>query len=165
MRKTKVLKTVSGFSIILIYYIILIFYYSNYFKSSPAWICLVTLKFKVSMLLVEQKYKLNKKKQNRKWKTPRTVLERRTLCFSWYVNRELKIKLWWFGARRRIKRAFLYRLFCLNNCFLKNWRFISVYSVLNKLSEYKYFYMSKNITSYTFLLIFKNVESLHCILN
>ena len=37
---------------------------------------------------------------------------------------------------------------------------ISVYSVLNKLLEYKYFYISKNITSYTFLLVFEIVESL-----
>ena len=40
-----------------------------------------------------------------------------------------------------------------------------MYSVLNTLSEYTFFYISKNITSYTFLLIFKIVESLPCILN
>ena len=39
-----------------------------------------------------------------------------------------------------------------------------MYSVLNTLSEYTYFYISKNITSYTFLLVFKIVESLQCIL-
>ena len=40
-----------------------------------------------------------------------------------------------------------------------------MYSVANALSEYKYFYFSKNIPSYTFLLVFKMVESLQCILN
>ena len=35
-----------------------------------------------------------------------------------------------------------------------------MYSVLNALSEYRYFYISKNITSYTFLLVFKIVESI-----
>ena len=40
-----------------------------------------------------------------------------------------------------------------------------MYNVLNTLSEYTYFYISKNITSYTFLLVFKIVESLQCILN
>ena len=40
-----------------------------------------------------------------------------------------------------------------------------MYSVLNTLSESTYFYRSKNITSYTFLLAFKIVESLQCILN
>ena len=38
-------------------------------------------------------------------------------------------------------------------------------SVLNKLSEYMYVYISKNIISYTFLPIFKILESLQCILN
>ena len=40
-----------------------------------------------------------------------------------------------------------------------------MYSVLNTFSEYRYFYMSKNITSYTFLLVFKIFESLPYILN
>ena len=40
-----------------------------------------------------------------------------------------------------------------------------MYSVLNTVSEYIYFQISKNITSYSFLLVFKIVESLHCILN
>ena len=40
-----------------------------------------------------------------------------------------------------------------------------MYSVLNTFSEYRYFYMSKNITSYTFLLVFKIFESLQYILN
>ena len=39
-----------------------------------------------------------------------------------------------------------------------------MYSVLNTLSEYTYFSLSKNITSYTFLVVFKIVESLQCIL-
>ena len=38
--------------------------------------------------------------------------------------------------------------------------FISMYSVLNA-----HLYILKNITSYTFLLVFKIVESLQCILN
>ena len=36
---------------------------------------------------------------------------------------------------------------------------------MNTLSDYIYFYISKNITSYTFLLVFIIVESLQCILN
>ena len=35
-----------------------------------------------------------------------------------------------------------------------------MYSVLNKLSEYIYFYIPKNITLYIFVLVFKIVESL-----
>ena len=37
--------------------------------------------------------------------------------------------------------------------------FVFFFNVLNKLSEYIYFYISKNITLYTFLLLFKIVKS------
>ena len=39
-----------------------------------------------------------------------------------------------------------------------------MYSVLNTLSEYTYFYILENIISYNFFLVFKMVESLQCIL-
>ena len=40
-----------------------------------------------------------------------------------------------------------------------------MYSILNKLSRYIYFDISKNIASYYFLLVFKIVEYLQCIFN
>ena len=43
--------------------------------------------------------------------------------------------------------------------------FFAMYSALNTLPEYTYFCISKSITSDTFLLVFKIVESLQCILN
>ena len=46
----------------------------------------------------------------------------------------------------------------------KSVHFISIYSVLNKLSQYIYFHMPKNIASYTFLLVFKFFEYLRYIL-
>ena len=39
-----------------------------------------------------------------------------------------------------------------------------MFSALNTLSEYVYFYISKNIISYIFYIAFKIVESLQCIL-
>ena len=39
-----------------------------------------------------------------------------------------------------------------------------MHSVLNKLSEYIHFYISKNISSYAFLFVFKIAESLRSIL-
>ena len=39
-----------------------------------------------------------------------------------------------------------------------------MYSLLNTISEYTCFYISKNITSYFFLLVLKIVESLQCML-
>ena len=53
--------------------------------------------------------------------------------------------------------------FCIVYFLLNIW-VLSLYSVLNTLTEYTYFYISKNIISYTFLLVFKIVESLQCIL-
>ena len=47
-----------------------------------------------------------KTKRSRKWKIPHIVLERRTLYFSSYKTRKLKVKLWWVGARERKKRTF-----------------------------------------------------------
>ena len=54
--------------------------------------------------------------------------------------------------------------FCPKEIFLKFVFNISMYSVLNTLAEYIYFYISKNITSYTFLTVVKVVEGLQCIL-
>ena len=57
------------------------------------------------------------------------------------------------------KSTFLYRLFYPKE-FFYHLRFISMYNVLNTLAEYTYFFISKNITSYTFSLFFKMVEYL-----
>ena len=81
-------------------------------------------------------------------------LEKRTLRFSSYKNHKLKVKLWWVGARERRKRAFF------TICFV---RFLTF--VLFQCIVYTYFYLSKNVTSYTLLLVFKIVEYLQCILN
>ena len=77
---------------------------------------------------------------------PNTAAERWTLCFSSYKNCKLKLKLRWVGACERKKRAFFVPLILL--CF------ISMYSVLNALSEYTYFYISNYITLYTFTACF-----------
>ena len=65
----------------------------------------------------------------------------------------------WSLRKKRKKRDF-FVLFILSE---GNICFISMYSVLNKLSEYIYFYIWRNITSFFFVacLIVKN---LHCIL-
>ena len=91
----------------------------------------------------------------KKWKTPNTVLERQTLCFSQYKNCKLKVNWWWLGARKRKKRAFFCTVYVVERNFFKHSSFISMYNILNTLSEYIYFYISKNITSYNFLLVLK----------
>ena len=106
---------------------------------------------------------LIKTKRNRKWKIPHIIFGRRTFCFSLHKNHRLKVKLWWVKDRKIKRRTFFVSLIlsegnCINICV------ISVYSVLSTLSEYTYFYLSKTITSYTFLLLFKIVKRLQCIL-
>ena len=69
-----------------------------------------------------------------------------------------------WSSRKKKEGNFLYRFFLpKGNIFIIS--FISMYSALNILSEYTYFYISKNITSYTFLLAFEIVKRLQCILN
>ena len=121
------------------------------------------LKSKGPCILVNENMNLNKTKRNWKWKIPHTVLESRTLCFSSYKSRKLKIKLWWTGARERKKRAFFVP-FILSEGNFFNIYVLSQCSVLNTFSEDTYFYISKTSTSYTFWLVFKIVESLPFIL-
>ena len=85
---------------------------------------------------------------NQKWKISHAILEGWTMCFSSYKNCELKVKLWWVGARER-KMSAVFVTFILPEGNFFNICFISMYSVLNKLSEYIYFYISKDITLYT----------------
>ena len=46
---------------------------------------------------------------------------------------------------------FLYRLFCPKGIFLRFVFYSNVLYIVNTISEYTYFYISKNITSYTFV--------------
>ena len=70
------------------------------------------LKSKSPCILFNKNKNFNKNESYRKWKIPHTILERRTLRFSSYKNRKLKVKLWWVRAPERKKGHFLYYLFC-----------------------------------------------------
>ena len=105
---------------------------------------------------------MTKTRRNRKWKILHTVFERRTLCFRSRKNRRSKVKLWWVGTRERKTRAF----FCAVYFFRRKRLcvcFISVYSVLNTLSEYTFTYQ-KTLLHTILLLVFKIVESFQYIL-
>ena len=65
-----------------------------------------------------------------------------------------------WGSWKKVHFCTVY--FVRRNFF--NMCLISMYSVLNTSSEYIYFYVSKNITSFTFLLVFKIAKSFQCIL-
>ena len=102
---------------------------------------------------------INFNKNETESKSFRVFLERRTLCFSSYKNRKSKVKLWWVGTCERKKRKKTF--FCIV-CFDRN----SFLTFVFYFSQYciEYTYISKNITSYIFELVFKIVESLQCIL-
>ena len=65
---------------------------------------------------------LIKSRRNRKWKIPHTFLERRTLCFSSYKNRQLKMMSWgswmktstFFCNACFVRRKIFWHLFYLN---------------------------------------------------
>ena len=72
---------------------------------------------------------------NRKWEISHTVLERQTLCFSSYKNHKLKLKLMSWSSAFFVPFILPKRNF-FNICVLSQ----SMYSVLNRFSEYKYFF-------------------------
>ena len=81
------------------------------------------------------------------WPYNTNICKPKHLCQSLFFNKVL-------GLRHFLRRLFFPIEIVLTLCF------ISMYSVLNTLSEYAHFCISKNTTSYTFLLVFKIVESL-----
>ena len=103
-----------------------------------------------------------KAKGDGKWKIPHIVLERETLCFSSYKNPKLIAKLWWVGPSKRKKRAFFVTFISFEGNFF-NICVLSQY-IVYWIHLYISFHISKNITSYTFLLVFKIVKRLKCIL-
>ena len=74
------------------------------------------------------------------------------------IANKSKTVMSWISHRKL--RAFFVLFILSKEIFFFNICFISVYSVSNKFSEYTYFYLSKHITLYTFLLVSKIVESL-----
>ena len=94
---------------------------------------------------------LIKTKRNRKWKIPHSFRERNLVLCRW--------------SSRKKKRGHFCTVYFVRKNFFKHLCFISIYSVLNTLSKYTYFYISENNTSYTSLLVFKIIESLQCILS
>ena len=100
-------------------------------------------------ILLNKNINFNKNKRKSKMENAIRGSERWTLWFSSNKNRKLKIKLWWVGARERKKRASFVPF------ILSEGNFFNI-CVLNTLSEYTYYYISKNITLYTFFACFQN---------
>ena len=89
-----------------------LFYYFNFERNYDV------LKSKSPCILLNKNINFNENETEWKIANP-TILERRTLCFSSYKNRKLKVKLWWVGARERKKRAFFVPFILLEGKFLE----------------------------------------------
>ena len=63
------------------------------------------------------------------------------------------------------KRACFVPFILSEGNFFQHGCFILMYNILNVQSEYTYFYITKNVTTYSFLVVSKIVESLQCVLN
>ena len=119
------------------------------------------LKSRSPCILLNKNVNFNRNKQNRKWKIPHSVLERRTLCLSICKNHKFKVKLWWVGACERKKRAFFVPFILSKGIF-----FFNVYVSSQCIVYWIHF---QNIRTFTYqktllhtllLLVFKIVESL-----
>ena len=99
---------------------------------------------------------MTKTKRNRKWKIPHSALESRTLCFSSYKNRELKVNLWRVGACERKKSAFfVFFTFSEEICVLSQYRvhltnFQNIYELLHvKKQNFTHFFSFLSLTAFS----------------
>ena len=119
-----------------------LFYYFNFERNYDV------LKSKSPCFLLKN-INFNKNETELKIENPTHTFRETGLVLPLIQESWIKVKQWWVGAHKRKRESM---------------SFISMYSVLNTHSIYIYFLIWKNITSYTFLLVFKILESLQCIL-
>ena len=90
-----------------------LFYYFNFERNYDV------LKSENLCIFLNKNINFNENVTESKMENTTHRLERRTLCFSSYKNRKLKVKLWWVGARERKKRAFFVPFILLEGKFLE----------------------------------------------
>ena len=95
-------------------------------------------------------------------KKPKHSFRETNLVLQLISESQIKTVMIW-SSRKKNEGVFC-TVYFVRSKFFYNFCFISMYCVLTALSEYTYFFISKNITLYTFLLVFKIVESLQCII-
>ena len=116
--------------------------------------------------LFNKNINFNKSETESKTENPPHTFREIPWCFNSYKNRELKVQLWWVGARE-IKKITFWRLtfifseenffsICIfSQCIVHGINFQNIYT----------FTYQKILLHTIFLLGFKIVESLKCILN
>ena len=114
------------------------------------------LRSKRPCILLNKNISFNKNKTKSKMENP--TYSFRETNFVLHLIKELQIKsktVMSWSSQEKNDGIFCTVYFFRRN-FFKHLCFISMYSVLNTLLEYTYFYIPENISLYTFLLVFKN---------
>ena len=112
------------------------------------------LKSKSPCILLNKNINFNKKRNGIEIWNSHAQFSRDEPCASILIRiAKLKLKQWWVETREIKRRTFLVPLIFSGGNFFKIC-FFSLYCALNTLSEYTYFYLSKNITLYTFVACF-----------
>ena len=86
------------------------------------------------------------------------------MCFRWYKNRELKVKLWWAGALERKKSAFFVTFILSEGIFFNIFAFSPCIVYLINFRNIYTFTYQKTLLLTLLLLVFKITESLQFIL-
>ena len=115
-------------------------------------------------ILLNKNVNFNKNETESKMENPTHSFRETNLALQLIQESQIKRKSVMSWSSQKKKESIFCIVYFVRRNFFLHLSFVSMYSVLNTLSEYTYLYISKNITSYTFLLLFKIVESLQCIL-
>ena len=106
----------------------------------------------------------NKKETELKMEYSTHSLERRTLCFSSYKNRKLKVGLLWVGDCERKKRAFFVPFILSEGNFFKICVLFQCIAYWIHFQDKHTFTYQKTLLHTLLLLVSKIFESLQCIL-
>ena len=127
------------------------FYYFNFERNYDA------LKSKSSYILLNKNINFDKNETESKMKYPKRSFTETNLLLQLIQELQNKSKAVVSWSSLKKKRAFLYRLFCPEKIFLTLCLSQCIVYWIH-FQNIQYFYISKNITSYTFLLVVKIVE-------
>ena len=119
------------------------------------------LKWKSPCILLNKSINFNKNEIESKTENSTQVSERRTLCFSSYKNRKLKVNLWWVGVCERKKLASFVPFFFTQRKFFLTFVFYLYWIYFQNIHTFTY---QKTLLYKLFCLFLKFVKSLQCIL-
>ena len=134
-----------------------LFYYFNFERNYDV------SKSNGSCILLNENINFNKSKTETKMENPTHNFRETNPVLQLIKELQIKSKTVISWSSQKKREGIFSNVYFVRMKFFRHLRFISMYSVLNTLSEYRYFYISKSINPYTFLLVFKIVGSPQCI--